>query len=231
MGALIGIIILFAIIGGIFKAIGAFFAATWHWWLIGVTLIILIVSVVIVVIKIRNKRYWMRSNDKNECSSITPIEIVKNPPIFPPPIKQQEEVIDYTFKEKAIMTRSEVIFYGKLQKAVVELFGTEMIIYPQIVLSSIISKIYMEKWKDYQSELNYVVDYVLVDTMTQKVKLIIELNDDSHYRTDRWKRDKKVESLCQTVGYSFVCFWLNDKNKKPYPNTIEYIKKRMLIYL
>lgn len=137
--------------------------------------------------------------------------------------KNEEEI----YKKKNILTVTEQKYYKKL----LDINEDKYIVQSQIVLSSIINKKQTEKWKSYQSELNYVVDFGIVDKNTFELLVLVELNDESHRRIDRIERDKKVKCICQLAGYPLVTIWLFDQDGNLFPNTNDYIKSRLSKYL
>lgn len=134
--------------------------------------------------------------------------------------KKNKETIWYS--KKNIMTATEINFYNKLK----DILGDKYIIWPQINLAAIINKNGSFNYKRrFQTELYHNIDFGIFDKDTFELLLLIELNDNSHYKPDRKKRDENVKSLCYQSGYKIVTFWV-DK-----PNEYEYVKNRILYYL
>ncbi|MDR3262971.1 MAG: DUF2726 domain-containing protein [Clostridiales bacterium] len=124
------------------------------------------------------------------------------------------------YKRKArLLTFPEQEFFEKLKKAV----DPDYLIYPQIVLSSVIEK----AGDGYQSELSRVCDFGIFDKDFSIVALI-EYNDISHH-TDRERidRDGKVRYLCDGAGIPLITFWTQDAQGKSFANDINYIRSRI----
>ena len=73
---------------------------------------------------------------------------------------------------------------------------------PQAPLVSVVEK----TSGAFRNELFRVVDYVIFDIATAEPKLLIELNDASHNRSDRAERDRKVAEICDDAGIPLVAF-------------------------
>lgn len=118
--------------------------------------------------------------------------------IVEPKIEKTTENVDveksnYSLKESQI-TASESNFLTVLQKVI----GDEYIIATQVPISSIVSAnnsdyAYFNKIKA------KTIDYVLF-TKERKPYLAIELDDRSHFRWDRRRRDEFVNNLMKEVG-------------------------------
>lgn len=110
---------------------------------------------------------------------------------------------DYSTKEH-IMTRSEESFFKLLN----DVTGGKYYIFPQIHLSSILDhQIKGQNWKAAFSHINgKSVDYVLCDKITLKTVCAIELDDSTHNREDRTKRDQEVERIFNSSGVKLKRF-------------------------
>lgn len=131
--------------------------------------------------------------------------------------KTQEETINpeqqkpkYKLKIKTI-SDSEKYFLDILKKN----FSNDYEIRPQVPLSSIIEK---EKNfdREYQSELNRIVDIGIFDKTTTAPLLLIEINDKTHLQRNRRDRDSKVKNICDIAGIELITFWTNYENKEDY---------------
>ena len=118
------------------------------------------------------------------------------------------------YLSKPIMTNAEYRFYLKLKK-----LPAKYIIHPQISLLSITKKTGIYK---YASELNRIIDFAIFDQDYRKLLLLIELNDRSHQKIERKKRDLKVKKICNDIGVQLMTFYLE------YPNEETYVINRIL---
>lgn len=119
----------------------------------------------------------------------------------------KNNVYEYIAKEMP-MTKTEAEFFIKLNKVVDERY----FVFPQLHLSSILkpnanSKDYIYSFRHINSKS---VDYVLCDRETLKPVYAIELDDYTHAKPDRIKRDKEVERIFSEADLPLVR--LKDKN-------------------
>lgn len=139
--------------------------------------------------------------------------------------KEVEEEIEETPKakytiKKSQMSEIEKYFYNFLTKH----FASTYDIRPQVPLSSIIEK---EKNfpREYQNELNRVIDFGIFNRETQEPLLLIEINDKTHNQSSRKERDKKVQSICDSAGINLITFWTKFDNKEDY--IVTRVKKHL----
>lgn len=110
-----------------------------------------------------------------------------------------EEIVKYSyFAKKQIMTNAEKVFYDKLLATV----GENYYVVPQAHLSMFIDhKVKGQNWKAAFSTINgKSVDFLIVEKTTQKPALAIELDDYTHSRPDRVKRDAIVQEILSRAG-------------------------------
>ena len=112
----------------------------------------------------------------------------------------------YTAKQ-SLMTRVEDEFFLKLERAVSERYY----VFPQVHLSSLLD--HHVKGQDWSYAFRHIngksVDYVLCSRETLLPTYAIELDDYSHEKSDRRKRDKEVERIFEEANLPLVRF----KNK------------------
>lgn len=123
---------------------------------------------------------------------------------------EEKEQPKYTIK-KSQMSECEKYFYDILTKH----FSSDYDIRPQVPLSSIIEK---EKSfsREYQNELNRVIDFGIFNRENSEPLLLIEINDKTHNQSSRKERDKKVQSICNSAGIKLITFWTKFDNKEDY---------------
>ncbi|MBE6916660.1 MAG: DUF2726 domain-containing protein [Ruminococcaceae bacterium] len=89
------------------------------------------------------------------------------------------------------------------------------------VFASIIDK---ESQSKYRNELFRNIDFGIFDS-NYSLKLLIEINDESHMRADRSARDSKVKTICDEAGIPLIVFWTK------YGINKAYIHNRLATYL
>ncbi len=132
--------------------------------------------------------------------------------------KKQKKKYIYR-KKKYLLTKSESYFFDVLQRVM----GDSFRIFPQIHLSSILEhRIKGQGWDGAFSHINgKSVDYVLCNKEDYTIVCAIELDDITHNREDRKKRDEEVESIFQQARLPLVRF----ARKKEF--TDEEVKKKI----
>ena len=115
------------------------------------------------------------------------------------------------------MSDSERNFYVAFKSIV----GQKYIVQPQINLASVVNK---DAYSRYRNELFRNVDFGIFDK-NYRLKVLIEINDRSHLRYDRRKRDQKVHEICEDAGIPVITLWTK------YGVNREYIRKRLSKYL
>lgn len=117
------------------------------------------------------------------------------------------------YYKKRFMTDNELNFYNKIKI----LENEDYKIVPQVNLATIIEKY----GKSFNNELFRNVDFAIFDRDFQNILLLIELNDSSHKKADRIKRDIKVKNICNSADIKLITFYTN------YPNNKDYVIKRI----
>lgn len=130
----------------------------------------------------------------------------------------KNNIINEYVLKKQFMTSSELYFYHILKELENEL---DIVIHPQTNLATIINK----KNSIYRSELFRNIDFAIFSKDYAKLLLLIEINDKTHNRNDRIKRDEKVKSICNSANIKLIKFYTNMPNKK------DYVKNRIKEYI
>ncbi|MCJ8329910.1 MAG: DUF2726 domain-containing protein [Lentisphaeria bacterium] len=96
----------------------------------------------------------------------------------------------YTSKEQ-LLTKAEKVFFGRLEEAVASKYR----IFAMVRLADLIQvEKGTEKWQSYFNKIQSKhIDFILCDLDNIKPVLAIELDDASHQREDRKKRDEFLE--------------------------------------
>jgi very-short-patch-repair endonuclease len=125
--------------------------------------------------------------------------------LFSGKVISKDSNVSYEFKKrKYFMTSSENAFYKRL----VSLYGDKYFIFPQVNVASILSeKINGQNWKAARNIINRKsVDYLICDKNYIMPLAAIELDDSSHDKEDRIKRDALVEQMFINSGMPLVRF-------------------------
>jgi len=109
----------------------------------------------------------------------------------------------YTAKD-SLMTHTETDFFIKLERAVSERYA----VFPQVHLSALLNP--QAQSKDWLYAFRHIngksVDYVLCDKTTLRPTYAIELDDYTHHKADRKKRDAEVERIFDEAELPLVRF-------------------------
>ena len=119
-------------------------------------------------------------------------------------------VLHFIFKRRAaprysakdsLLTSTERKYYDLF----VSFFGEDYLVLPQINLATVIDK----EGGGYRSELFRNVDFGIFDFNFRPL-VLIEINDGTHLRPDRARRDEKVNLICKKAHIPLVTFWTKD---------------------
>ena len=110
---------------------------------------------------------------------------------------------EYTYTKKACaMTRHELTFYKTLLEAI-----SGCVIIPQAHLSMFLDhKVYGQNWNRAFSRINGKSVDFLICTNDMKPLIAIELDDNTHDRPDRQKRDIFVNSIISNANMPLLRF-------------------------
>lgn len=113
--------------------------------------------------------------------------------------KKKNQDIQY-LKKDSLLTETEKSFYVVLQKVVSENY----LLFPQVSLLEILSVPKGLSQRSHYSALNKIqakhIDFLLCEKESIKPLLAIELDDSSHYRTDRMIRDEFLNQAFASAG-------------------------------
>lgn len=119
------------------------------------------------------------------------------------------------YETKDLITEYETYFYNILLELENEM---EIRIQSQVNLATIINKISNTK---YQTELFRNIDFGIFTKDCKKILLLIEINDKTHNKPEKIKRDKKVKEILKKANIRLITFYSTMPNKK------EYVKNRI----
>lgn len=119
--------------------------------------------------------------------------------------------------KQALLSATEIQYYQILSG----LLEDRYLVYPQINLATVINK---KSPKGFRTELFRNADFGVFD-YNFKPLLLIEINDNSHFRKDRAERDASVLEICKNAKLPLLTLWVKDGID------IELIKKQLRKYL
>lgn len=129
--------------------------------------------------------------------------------------QKQWDEIPGQYEKKKLLTNCEMDYYKIIQ----EILPKEYILQPQICLASIININFGGAYNLFR-----ITDFGIFDT-DGNIKMLIEINDKSHYEPHRIKRDREVNEICKQAKIPLVTFWTT------YAIDRNYIAKRIYEYL
>ncbi len=118
----------------------------------------------------------------------------------------------YEFR-RSLISKSEQDYYDAIQNALPE----EFCVFPQINLATFI---YRTDNARFHNELFRNVDFLITDG-TYTPKIVVEINDQTHYSNERKERDEKVQKICEEAGIPIIRLWTS------YGVNVEYIKRKI----
>ena len=116
---------------------------------------------------------------------------------------KRKEELSYPYEAKEhIMTETELSFYHHLNK----LLDDQHVIFTQVRMEDIIKvKKGIENEFGFRNRIkSRHIDFVICDAKTGKIQRAIELNDPTHERKDRKKRDKFVNQAFSSAGIKLL---------------------------
>lgn len=125
----------------------------------------------------------------------------------------KEEIYLYELKS-SLMTDNEKEYYKCIKEVIPEGYSVQ----PQVNLASFIVK---KDHSRFQNELYRNVDFLIIDENFKPI-LIIEINDQTHFKHERKVRDEKVEKICEEAGIPLMKLWTS------YGVNQEYIKSKVI---
>ena len=118
--------------------------------------------------------------------------------------RKEEKLAPLPYKAKAyLLSRQEQAFYHNLRKAA----GGRAAICPKVRLADIFS-VKIKNRSEWQSHFNRIqnkhIDFLLCDPRSMTPLLAIELDDKTHDREDRQKRDVFVNQVFEAGGLPII---------------------------
>ena len=122
----------------------------------------------------------------------------------------------YKYISKSFISRSERYFYNILKKLENDY---HIRVHPQVSLASIVDKVGNYK---FSNELYRIIDFGIFSEDYSTLLFVIEINDSSHLKKNRYYRDKKVRAILDSANIKLVTFYTNCSN------TEEYVRNRII---
>ena len=113
--------------------------------------------------------------------------------------------VEYHYKRKDfMMSRAEHEFFSILTRGL----GDKFFIFPQVNISSILDHtVKGQDWRAARAHINRMsVDYVICDKSNVRPLVAIELDDPTHDKEDRQKRDADVNRIFEEAALPLVRF-------------------------
>lgn len=107
--------------------------------------------------------------------------------------------IDKKYRKKKLLTNCELEY----KKAIDKYLPAKYKLLPQICLASVVEKLDENK---YANELFRIIDFGVFDC-NYNLKLLIEINDNTHHNKYRIARDYKVKEICKEAEIPLIIFW------------------------
>lgn len=131
----------------------------------------------------------------------------KRPPQTHPPIQQNDDTLPITghYQKKWILTSNEKLAYRALKDICDE---KGLYLMSKVRLFDLVEPIRNDpKYKTYLYKIQAKhVDFVICDK-NLTAQCIVELDDSSHKRIDRMERDRFVDEVLKSVGYTVIHTW------------------------
>ncbi len=106
------------------------------------------------------------------------------------------------YVKESLLTPTELEYL----QVICALLGNDYLVLPQVNLASVIDK---KGDSNFRNELFRNIDFGVFNK-DFKPLVLIEINDNTHFRKDRIERDKKVATICKKAGIPLVTFWVKD---------------------
>ena len=123
----------------------------------------------------------------------------------PEPVDNDEEIEKLPYRRKFLLTKNEYWFYKRL-KEIADKYGFAVL--AKIRFADLVEVSVEADKKEYMKYFGKIkskhIDFILCKKDNLYPELLIELNDSSHNKEDRIKRDKFVKKIAEKVGYKMV---------------------------
>lgn len=137
--------------------------------------------------------------------------------------RENDELLDY--RPCHLLTGNELYFYLQL-KPIADDLG--LVVLAKIRMADLVEPNYARNDRGYYYFFNRVkakhIDFALCKPENLQVELLIELDDPSHQRKDRKKRDRFIEAVYEESGYTLLRLYSDDNIEKLVLDALGYEK-------
>lgn len=164
--------------------------------IITVVVIIGIIEFLVEIIKVIIKKK-KRNNKKNRHDFCRNKENVN--------VSQSKIIIQNAYEKTYLLTKNEWKFYKEI-KPITDKYNLHIL--AKIRLNDLVNvKKDLEK-SEYTKYLNKIqkkhIDFALCNPNNLEIIALVELDDDTHEKDDRKRRDEFINDLCKSVGYILI---------------------------
>lgn len=164
----------------------------------GLLFLLMVVFVIILIIVYDNKRTKKKREEIQR-----KIMMLDNNSPKPLSIQNDEEKLPY--RKKYLLTKNECWFYKNL-KEIADKYGYAVL--AKIRLADLVEVNGEAGKSEYMKCFGKIkakhIDFILCKKENLYPELLIELNDNSHKKEDRIKRDEFVKKIADKVGYKMI---------------------------
>ena len=165
----------------------------------GTVFFLLVVVVVIVFIIVYNNKRTKKKREELQ-RKIMMLDSKK-----PESVDNDEEIEKLPYRRKFLLTKNEYWFYKSL-KEIADKYGFAVL--AKIRFADLVEVSAEADKKEYMKYFGKIkskhIDFILCKKDNLYPELLIELNDSSHNKEDRIKRDDFVKKIAEKVGYKMV---------------------------
>ena len=123
----------------------------------------------------------------------------------PETVDNDEEIEKLPYRRKFLLTKNEYWFYKSL-KEIADKYG--FVVLAKIRFADLVEVSTEADKKEYMKYFGKIkskhIDFILCKKDNLYPELLIELNDSSHNKEDRIKRDDFIKKIAEKVGYKMV---------------------------
>ena len=126
-------------------------------------------------------------------------------------------------KKDSVCTKAEIKLYDILSNQIQNMYPNQYIVLPQVSLYEIV-KMPKFNWSNFWRIKSKCIDFVICKKETLKPIYAVELQDDSHKKRERKKRDTLLEDIFENAWLKFAqVIWYDDQQSiKDILNNLAY---------
>lgn len=121
------------------------------------------------------------------------------------PVNNEEDIERLPYRKKFLLTKNEYWFYKNLKK-IADKYGYAILAKIRFAdLVEVNGEAVKSEYMKYFGKIKAKhIDFILCKKENLYPELLIELNDNSHKKEDRIKRDEFVKKIADKVGYKMI---------------------------